>query len=663
MYKIGRKVKLQVTILGIEPMKRPAPPSPVGSLGSFGVEGDDERFGMLADDFDLASQQPSEDPVLSNDFGNSDDAMPKDSIPVTLALEKSWDFLDGKQISLPWEDGVWKTIFSDKPSLSLQPIFERPDAEHVQQEAAPPSASSMGSGAAGRNNVGDHWTFAISNTDVQTWQEQHEARKETALKRWFDVLDGVQRGYPVIVQFQGLKDTASKLRMLGDIFSTRAPLTLLKRVNSLLRYCTFLENQGSKFPGSEVELYTFACVQRDQNAPRSRLQSLIESIRFCQYVVGFDGLSDDLLSRRVVGAAAKLDIEPKSQASPLTVRELRCLHAELELVDGEFWDKVAAGAILFAVYSRARWTDLQHAEEVFVDEVDDSPYYLEARVLHHKTRRSNTWGGSAMPLVVPAVGVVDTNWVKLWWDYRCKLLDGLVMDYPPLPAPDQEGNPTGRPVSTSEVGKWMNILLTRHGCPAGDRRRSSHSMKATMLSYLSKAGASISDRELLGGHSSHVRSVITYSRDALGGPMRVLEELLYNIRSDRFRPDESRSGRFVQKIKTEKLPESQRELDVLSVDSSSSDESSGDTSSSSDEEASESANCGRMVKAPANPHGTKLVQHQKSNCVHLVSEGCSHSLLCGITISHNFSFEVPNLMRWDTPLCGRCWKRSSQRNL
>ena len=85
-----------------------------------------------------------------------------------------------------------------------------------------------------------------------------------------------------------------------------------------------------------------------------------------------------------------------------------------------------------------------------------------------------------------------------------------------------------------------------------------------------------------------------------------------------------RSGRFVQKIKTEKLPESQRELDVLSVDSSSSDESSGDTSSSSDEEASESANCGRMVKAPANPHGTKLVEHQKSNCVHLVSEGCSH---------------------------------------
>ena len=118
MYKIGRKVKLQVTILGIEPMKRPAPPSPVGSLGSFGVEGDDERFGMLADDFDLASQQPSEDPVLSNDFGNSDDAMPKDSIPVTLALEKSWDFF-GWETNQPalgrrcLEDNFFRQTFSE----------------------------------------------------------------------------------------------------------------------------------------------------------------------------------------------------------------------------------------------------------------------------------------------------------------------------------------------------------------------------------------------------------------------------------------------------------------------------------------------------------------------------------------------------------------------
>ena len=60
MYKIGRKVKPQVTILGIEPMKRPASPSPVGSLGSFGAEGDEERFGRLADDSDLVSQQPSQ---------------------------------------------------------------------------------------------------------------------------------------------------------------------------------------------------------------------------------------------------------------------------------------------------------------------------------------------------------------------------------------------------------------------------------------------------------------------------------------------------------------------------------------------------------------------------------------------------------------------------
>ena len=70
------------------------------------MEGDDERFGMLADDFDLASQQPSEDPVLSNDFGNSDGVMPKDSIPVTLALESHGIFWMGNKSAC-----LGKTVF------------------------------------------------------------------------------------------------------------------------------------------------------------------------------------------------------------------------------------------------------------------------------------------------------------------------------------------------------------------------------------------------------------------------------------------------------------------------------------------------------------------------------------------------------------------------
>ena len=64
--------------------------------------------------------------------------------------------------------------------------------------------------------------------------------------------------------------------------------------------------------------------------------------------------------------------------------------------------------MLMATYCRARWNDLQHPEELFLDEVFGAPFFLEARVVHHKTRRANTGAGSAMPLVAPAVGVTNS---------------------------------------------------------------------------------------------------------------------------------------------------------------------------------------------------------------------------------------------------------------
>ena len=177
--------------------------------------------------------------------------------------------------------------------------------------------------------------------------------------------------------------------MLSDVLATRSPLTLIKRVNPLLR--------------------SYMCFQKDGGAPKSRLKSLVEYIRFCQYVVGFDGISDELLSRRVLGASSSIAQGPSSQASPLLVVQLRCPHKIFEDLEEENWDRLAAGAILMAIYSRARWNDLQHAIELFLDEVFGVPFFLEARVTHHKTRRANTWAGTAMPLVAPAVGVTADN--------------------------------------------------------------------------------------------------------------------------------------------------------------------------------------------------------------------------------------------------------------
>ena len=55
----------------------------------------------------------------------------------------------------------------------------------------------------------------------------------------------------------------------------------------------------------------------------------------------------------------------------------------------------------------------------------------------------------------------------------------------------------------------------------------SHSCKATILSWLSKASVRLEDRRLLGGHAKPGERVsLEYSRDALAGPLLTLERVV-----------------------------------------------------------------------------------------------------------------------------------------
>ena len=60
-----------------------------------------------------------------------------------------------------------------------------------------------------------------------------------------------------------------------------------------------------------------------------------------------------------------------------------------------------------------------------------------------------------------------------------------------MPAPDSEGRPLVRAIESDEAGCWLRLLIgeekTRHD---STRQISSHSMKATMLSYAAKRGYS-----------------------------------------------------------------------------------------------------------------------------------------------------------------------------
>jgi hypothetical protein len=170
--------------------------------------------------------------------------------------------------------------------------------------------------------------------------------------------------------------------------------------------------------------------------------------------------------------------------------------------------------------------DMQHPDEVVMNPDFKKPVFVELKIKEFKTKKANAWRGGTKAAVAPELGVVQGNWEKIWWVLRQQLGGQIGVDLPLMPAPDAEGEPTVRPLCTGEFEKWIRMILNRKDGLDEGSKVTSHSCEATMLSFLAKFDASVPDREILGGHTSRLKSVPTYSRDSLASPLKVLATML-----------------------------------------------------------------------------------------------------------------------------------------
>jgi hypothetical protein len=327
---------------------------------------------------------------------------------------------------------------------------------------------------------------------------------------------------------QSKESFTEKAQILVDVFFNKAPQTLMKRVNSISKVCGQLASQGIDFPCSESEFYEFLKTEAQKGAPASRLKAFFEAVVFARHTLGVGALQTLVDSRRCLGAASQTKLGCPRQASPFTVAQLRRLHKVLR--DGtELWDQAMAGMILFCVYSRSRWSDAQHAEELKPD-FDDAGQlqYLEVRTAVHKTARAFHLRHMFLPLSAPASGVTEDQWGAQWLQVRrCLQIEDL-KKFPLMPAPDLNLAPTKRPISTAETKHWILHLLGTE--LVGQSKLSSHSCKCTCLSYLAKRGASYEDRLVLGYHSNKTKMALVYSRDSISRPLALLAHVLMEIR-------------------------------------------------------------------------------------------------------------------------------------
>ena len=201
-----------------------------------------------------------------------------------------------------------------------------------------------------------------------------------------------------------------------------------------------------------------------------------------------------------------------SRARILTLAEVRRLES---ILHGDFglYDTYLTGCILFAIFSRSRWSDLNYLDflELDVTETPEGPYgYLESGARHQKAGTSALNKATVMPLVVPIYGTTAKPWALKFWEVL-QLCDIDVSAQPfgaLCRAPLRDGNLGRRPLYSSEISTFACLILDVDA----ERRNTSHSFKATTLAWASRFGLAEDARVLLGHHELPSKPLAVYSR-------------------------------------------------------------------------------------------------------------------------------------------------------
>ena len=606
---------------------------------------------------------------------------------VSAVVGSAWNSLQSDTPKHLWEDDFWDKFLDPTVSAfeQLERGFKRPMPFHFES-STPAATTSEIDRRVSTKVFKDVPSFLklIKDIPERSWQEEREAMWETSVRRWVALIDTWKAdGNLLVMALQGKNTFTEKAQILVDVFFNKAPQTLAKRVNSMAKICSVLQSKGLAFPCSESCFYDVLKSEAQRGVAASSLKAYFEAVVFTRHVLGLESLQQLVDSRRCLGAASQKNLSCPRQANPFTVKQLRRFHEVLR-EDSELWNRLMAGMILFCTYSRARWSDAQHAEELEAD-VDSHGIvqHLEVKTHIHKTARALHLRHVFLPLSAPASGVTDDAWGAQWLEIRNKMCITDLKKFPLMPAPDINLEPTVRPVSTQETKQWIAHLL---GTDVGQGRLTSHSCKCTCLSYLAKRGCSVEDRLMLGYHSNKMRMALTYSRDSIARPLALLSHVLSEIRNGVFEPDNSRSGRlhagatpldkmdFVmgsdggpatgmepgrgcQDVQDE--VESTGSWQHVSFQKHAADEDpleghvTTDSSDSSDEENRISPVVGHYTVDI--PEDKRLWLNQNSKMFHLSIVDHSRILLCGRRVSQSFR-QHEGQVRYDSAKCRQCFR-------
>ena len=522
-----------------------------------------EAVEPLSDTHSIFDDEPLQFDTASNvhDFDNGVDTDEQPSVHDPNAFDRALQeahmancrFTEQK---LPWESGIMASIFDDKtndlPSL-LKIAAVQPNDDAVRgmgDESLDDVPIDVSSGSKRKLDANIFSSVVRVRKDVDHIQASSELW-DRALRKWQVVLECT--GFSGIVGttvHEALREGQNPMVYIRDVMGTKSPRTVNKRASTMLAVFDWMRKRGFcvwPLAPSEVILYMNEAMESQYGSTRGR--SLMEALRFCKHVVRLPDLDEVLDNPILTGKSKRMDAERQTikQCRPLTVDEVRRLESFL-YEEHDIRDRYICGCIVFALFSRSRWSDLAFLEELTLDVSKTAlgPFgFVEASTKHQKTGTNAIKKSLQMPLVAPIHGVGKEPWALQWFD----VLDEIKFDYLRRPVgalcrPPHDSGLGTRTISSEEIGKFINEVLEL----SGDATVTSHCLKATTLTWCSKYGLDEPSRTLLGHHELESKSLACYSRDMLSRPLALYQAMLENIRSNNFQPDVSRSGRFATEL-------------------------------------------------------------------------------------------------------------------
>eukprot|EP00435_Cladocopium_sp_Y103_P015189 s176_g3.t1 len=278
-------------------------------------------------------------------------------------------------LTLPWEQGVFRAIFSDEPLTPLPQVpkvtqsIDRRAGETPELE--PEDIQPKSKMARFSSTIHRHFDRAICFGMTMTDSDLLQTKWARALEKIFTIFTSCPGACPagLTLNEQDMEGNFEKIRHLCGF---RSPNTVLKRADSLLKYIRwhrsfYYHRDPMPFKTDEISEYIWEKFQ--DKVSYSTLSSFAESVNFGVHVLGMKAAQQLLINQFSKGiidqAAAKRP--GRKQARPLTVKEIMFLEGCLRDSGLDVRDRFAAGVFLFAVYARCRWSDLRSVNDFELD--------------------------------------------------------------------------------------------------------------------------------------------------------------------------------------------------------------------------------------------------------------------------------------------------------